>query len=852
MGLFGGSTKVIVGSSSYNLAGELSKRPNYLKTTVVGAVLSEGQHFTPQFMNSYLSGPGIKLKRFDNWAKKGGSYNEFIGNNSMVLLLGSGVNNTALATYLAGNYRQVKVTRSFVGPPDVSYWALQHLLTYYPTYAETAWRVETKVRSFFVSDPDGNLTEQFEQYPPNAYLITIPNLPGKINFTAPQVPDGTYLYYEYIESPLSTESAAVYDPWMAGSTDPNYLPSDNRWTMLENTQTDYGGWFRHFTRKGVDLPSVNKSVQYQQDYMYQSKTVTRSVVNGQIVETTIYNYRLGRSVVTLAKWSGRKLAIYRYGSGTPTLDALMDSREQTKSGTFLPIIPVRRDNLMVDATQYPLAYSWASKALKKATGGKLSELHKSLWDNPDLKQIDNAYVVFGIGLNAKDQDSKQYLYDFFRSISLESGFTGVPSVDSVLNQIALENIRMQEWIAWLNNSSGTRPIQPPFPSYTPLPEVGFRVTTTGSVLDWGYDSRISWNGARILSGSGIRVPGSKVGDYNIIKDGQESYNIWVMPGGDSTQPVQQTLFVPRTLLVYQRTATIWDAVLIWDLKHTNTIYKDRSVVTTAWAALDKVEDTSFIVPITMNSLKASGLIKSTQIAMSCSHLVVNYYDEQKIPWYASGFFQIIVIVVIIVVAVYTGGAGASAGGGVLGTNVAVGTALGFAGTAAIVAGAVANAFAGMIVATLIQKGSTALFGDKIGQIVGFIATAYTMNLLSGGPSLTVTMESVMAKLRDPGTWLQLTDAVTGHLQSEVKDIATKQQSFLEDYQAKMDEITGLKNQLGNTGVDLLSALTNATNIVLESPEQFLGRTLLTGDEIAAATIKMVENFPAAELRLPLS
>lgn len=863
MGLFGGSTKVIVGSSAYNLAGEVSKRPNYLKTTVVGSVLSESPAFTPGFMESYLKGPGIKLKRFDNWAEKPGSYNEFIGNSSMVLLLGSGVNLAQLKAYMAGDYRQVNITRTFVGPADVSYWALEYLLNNLPQYVDSGWKVETKVRSFWVSDPDGNLTEQFEQYPPNTYSIIVPGLPDKIDIVVYQDPEGLYLYIEYMESPLPEEGAAEFENWNEGSLDPGYLPSVAGWALLEEYPSDHGGWLRYYSRKGADLPIMNGLVQHEQLYMYQAKDVTRveTEVPGptpedppEIIVTyeTYYNYRMGKAIVTEAKWTGRKLQIYRQGNGDPELDAMITNREKNRSGKFLPVIPVRRDNLMVDKEQYPLAFSWASKAFKKATGGNLTKLHKSLWDNPDLKQIDNAYVVFGIGLNIGDNESKEYLFEFFKDITSDGGFIGVPTVDQVLDQIAEQNRRMQEWIEWMNSgSSENRPVQPPFPTYTPMPEVGFRVTTSGSVLNWGYDSRISWAGSRVISGAGIRVPGTKAGDFTIQQNGQDTYELWVMPGGDSTMPEKTFMSVPRVQIVKQITNNSWQAVILWDLKHTNTIYKDRSVITTAWDALAKAQDTSFIVPVTMASLRATGLINSTQIAMSCSHLVVNYYDEVKIPWYASGFFQIIVIVVIIVVAVYTGGASGAAGGA-LGTNVAVGTALGFVGTAAIVAGAVANAFAGMIIATIIQKGSTALFGDKIGQIVGFIATAYTMNLLAGGPALSVTMESVMAKLRDPGTWIQMTDAVSGHLQAEVKDIAGKQQSFLEDYQAKLDEITGLKNQFGNTGVDLLSALTNATNIVLESPEQFLGRTLLTGDEIAAATIGMVENFPAAELRLPLT
>lgn len=859
MGLFGSSTKVIVGSSAFNLAGDVLKRPNYLKTTVVAAVLSEDQAFTPQFMNSYLTGPGVKLKRFDKWASKPGGYNSFVGNTASALLLGSGVNAALLTAYMAGGYRQVRVSRTYVGPREVSYWALQYILANVPQFADSGWKVETKVRSVFIEDGEG-LREEFEQWPPNTYSIVIPGQ-EKIDIVVSQDPTGLYLYTEYIESPLEERDPISIGEWEEYSLDPGTLPSTAGWALIEDVPLLYGGWIRTYTKRGDDLPpSGDRGVRYTQEYMQQFKDVRRlerevpgeTPADPPVIEVyfeTWYTYRYGYSTVTESIWSGRKLDIYRFGSGDTTLDSLISNREQARAGKFLPIIPLRLNNIFVDKEAYPAAFAQTKPAFKKATGGKIEKVLRSLADNPDLKQIDNAYVVFGVALNVHDNDSKEYLFELFKALSQDSGFIGVPRVDEVINQIEEQNIRMKAWLDWMNGGEdGPRPVQPPFPTYTPLPEVGFRVTSTGTT-DWGYDVRISWSGARVIAGVGVLVPGTKKGDFSVINDGQDTYNIYVMPDGDSTQAVLQPMTVPRILVVKQVTANSWEAVRIWDLKHTNTIYRERAVVTTAMDAIAKTEESSFIVPVNMDSLNAAGLIRSAQIAMSCSHLVVNYYDEQKIPWYASGFFQIIVIVVVIIVAIYTGYVSGESIGA-LGANAAVGTALGFAGTAAIVAGAMANAFAGMIIASLIQKGATTLFGDKIGQIVGFIAAAYTMNALASGETLALSMESVMAKLRDPAVWLKMTDAVNGQLQAEVRDVAAQQQDFLADYQSKMNEITGLKQQFGNTGVDLLT-ITQATKLVLESPEQFLGRTLLTGDEIASATIGLIENFPVAELRLPL-
>ena len=66
MGFFGNKKKRYVSSTVYNLAGDEDKRPNFLKATVIGAVIGGKDSLAQAIQDAYATGPGTRLKRFNN------------------------------------------------------------------------------------------------------------------------------------------------------------------------------------------------------------------------------------------------------------------------------------------------------------------------------------------------------------------------------------------------------------------------------------------------------------------------------------------------------------------------------------------------------------------------------------------------------------------------------------------------------------------------------------------------------------------------------------------------------------------------------------------------------------------
>ena len=83
MGFFGNKKKRYVSSTVYNLAGDEDKRPNFLKATVIGAVIAGKDSLAQAIQDAYTTGPGTRLKRFNNWAENQG-YNGLVGSDEGV------------------------------------------------------------------------------------------------------------------------------------------------------------------------------------------------------------------------------------------------------------------------------------------------------------------------------------------------------------------------------------------------------------------------------------------------------------------------------------------------------------------------------------------------------------------------------------------------------------------------------------------------------------------------------------------------------------------------------------------------------------------------------------------------
>lgn len=867
MGLFGSSKKTYVSSAVYNMAGDIKDRPDYLKTLITSRVL-EGKRnrFATDFLTSYVKGPGIELRRFGRWARLYG-YNQNVGIVQSTITLPKSIDFDLVDRNLEqiiGNSAYIIAAET--GSADYAMWAAAYMLENRPDSYRDSW----------VAD-----------YNPSSNQITITITPDDVIRFTPQgfSLGGQYLYVSYnpligvnnaglvwtnyIKPPLPLTNGYILqnnDPvnqiinltqkvtvtQRDGNKEPVEQVFNNVLKVPYTTNTQI-----YFKRE--ELPSteplitghVNKYIEVRNTYTLGSSTKTTSLTQGSVITTTIteeqyiipaIDYRTGEEKVQNKAWGKERIYIYRRGSGNAELDSVFQG--STSSGEFFPNIPLRIDNKFVDEINFPAIYPWVKKAIHKSTNTALETLLDQIKDNPSIKDIDYTYVVFGVSLNTIENTAKRYLYEFFRSVGLNGG-TGDLNQYWIDYEQAMNS--WSKWVVWFDASRTPNANAGPEPTRIPFPQMPKRSINIRSSQN--YDMTINFSGMEEVVSPGLYKAGAKINDLTISRgsltnifsystsgDGLVAEAIWSkFASGESNSIIIQ----------WQDTATSYRKLVIHNLEHINNIYNGKSVVTSSWDALQDPEESGFIVPLHEQTLRNLPIPVATQMSTASTYLVFNSYQVVKKKWYQTGIFKVVLVIIMIVIAVYSGGAGAG-GGGLLGSNAAVGTTIGFTGTAAIVAGAIANAVVAMVVVQAISKGSQALFGEKVGSIIGAIASIVAINVgtsMASGQGITASFGSMMKADNIMMLANSVGNGVSGYIQASAIEVQQQTQGILEDYQKQSKEIAQkYMDEFGGTGIIDPLAISGVLSFSMENPNLFLDRTMMTGTDVANLSMDMIDNF----------
>lgn len=897
MGLFSGSKKTYVSSVVYNMAGDENLRPNYLKTTIVGSVFNGAPSIAESLQSAYLNGPGMRLRSFSKWAESSG-YSGLIGLQTGTVGSGGVINEAVLRTQIpVGPGQTVRLQSAEIGVPDFTYWAEQYMLKNYPDLMETEWSA-----NFIEADHEINIT--FED------LTSVTFTPEDFDPATLYIYAGYFLSDASFEEPVETGETITLPTGTAFPSTPGWIRTSLETTpstlnLVRTIQTDvtysdgrppeastvnqpstvsYTESHAVYTRtdyvgqstSGPDRIYSIKSIQYQ-DQTGEMASVTNAVTNtetiaGGVIKTTttttttqslllVRKYRIDSQEIIHSEWSNTKSFIYGYGSGNSLLDQMFNS--QTSMGRFYPFIPIRIDNRNISTSFYPSIYDANIKAMKKATGGKYKTIVTNMNKNSSIGEIDYAYTMFGVSLNVKENACKKYLYTFFKN-----QFLGNPSMfaayENWKNQFAIAKASVAAFENWkAAQENPFSPLfgapQPAIRSYPSAPKFNMRLKTGSSI---NFDVTTSWTSIREVVGSGLGKPGAKKGELWLTRDNQETFTREYFNSSDSFSGMlglfyQGPTVIDQISIWWQDGNTTFRRLIIHGLAHKNMIYGGKSVDITSWEALGDSEESGFVIPLHDATMRQMGLKDSTQMSTACTFMMFNCYQVVKQKWYQTGFFKIVVIVVIIVVAIYTGYYDPATGGGILGSNVAVGGALGLSGTAAIVAGMIANAIAAMIIASVISSASRAIFGDKIGSIIGTIATVLTtqyMTTMASGQEMSAMWGEMMKAENLMKLTLAAGNGIADYMQASVQDTIQDTLQLLKKYEAEAQKVQDAYAQnIGNTGIQLdPMRLTDSVMSVVESSDSFIGRTLMTGTDIAQLSHSMLNNFASLTLDIKSS
>ena len=573
------------------------------------------------------------------------------------------------------------------------------------------------------------------------------------------------------------------------------------------------------------------------------------------------------------------LYTYRMGTGNVVFDTLQST--EVSGANYFPVIPLREYNKSIREPAYADKYENLEKAYKKLTGGKIDDFLDTLEANDSINDLDYAFIIPGVSLSTKENSGLAYLYQYFKILSLSAGGspTSFSNYITEMNGIDTASVEERRWLTATNPLNELGQFHPLWNTAKPVtPQISYSMAAQSerysSTLLPTFDYYLTWN--LIVETDHIgNAKNSVTNPFDNTKLNKGDY--WSSIGASPTtfssegrlgSNILFTVFDKisgntdsRIYLYKQVSKYRYKRLEIVGLNHRNNVYAGNSVNISGQKALEdgtENEPSGFIIPLHYPTLKALGLLEGTRLAKDSNYLILNTHVAVKKKWYQTGLFKVILFIVVIVVSVFIPGAAAmGAKVGLLGTNLAVGTAIGLTGTAAIIAGAVANAVVAMVVSTMIQKASTALFGDKLGAILGtilsFAAMQYGMQYATHG-----NFNVDWAKLMRADNLIKLTSSVgnaySQWLNADLVSIQEEMVEAKEQYGKDMEKVEKAMSELTGDMSNLIDAmmLTDSTLMYPESSATYLTRTLLTGSDIAALSFSMIENFPEMSRELPMA
>lgn len=893
MGLFSSKKKTYVASSVYNLAGPIEDRPNILKTSLMQSVIDPNvKSIAENAISNTLAGPGVKLRQFSSWVTKN-NLAGMLGQQSSSIYSNQEVDNDILIQNIPKLPDEtIVINTSELGEPDWDYWADRYVSTNYPDRYYTDWEAD-------FNEGTNTITIMWEDTSISTFLATGFNRNSR------------YIYANYI-----TGLTDVEENLTVGMTVTLYpyqeFPSVSGWTQTANqietktetlqrtvtlvtTYTDgregettteeqpEDVTFEEFHRKYEQVTYIGEhpaypgklvSIQKYRDYV-QEGVITQETTSVVISETLVpgpkpvlkrITRNITRDVFTLVRkfredhrnlvhhsLSTPKIFIYAQGSGIPALDAMFEPKKDI--GQIYPILPIRVNNKMWTKDQGPVLYSKVDEAMKRTIDVSHAELSAKVKDNPNLKDIDYAYTVYGVTLNTKDDSAKKYLYNFFNMLR-EAHTIGSGYADWMTrwNTADASWTAYQEWWDRINVFGGDPD--------EPAPEVLAYPSPSGKSFSV-YNTRFGYNILMLYTeitesfGSGLMTPTAKLNDIVVEYLGNQTYYRKVKSATGIATDTSNPVVMGATRIRWQYSADQWKSVVIWGLTHRNIIYRGKYVEISAAAALSDSSESGFIVPLHAEVFKRLSLKDANQASTACTYLVFNSYQVVKQPWYSRGAFKIVMLIAMIVISVFNPPAGVAGYGALTATYIA--TTYGVSLAIATLINGIVNAVMGIIISQILSQVTTKVFGEEFGALVAMVVSYYISNGGSFGAPGGGEWTAAFQKLMSPDNFMKLADAISGqyakYTQQSTLEITQETQYLYQQYNEQMNAIQSAYDMNIGTGLNLYNpmVLTEALQTQQwESPQSFTSRTLMTGLDVANGILRMIDDFSGMTVhtRLP--
>lgn len=480
--------------------------------------------------------------------------------------------------------------------------------------------------------------------------------------------------------------------------------------------------------------------------------------------------------------------LYQMGSDTqPTLEDI-DITGPEISGRFFPFSYFRYEKISEIENKETESYK-SVKAMVQKLGMNYDEVADSINSNPDIKDVIQAYLMFGVPADSTDQTDLRYLYDFFEQLYSQQGAqfssTGPNATDAIRKIIQPDII-----------SDG-------------------RNMVNLDIADNRF--RMNFSATGIFKKTFGGVIGKK-GEYASYT-GREKYSYPYVDSETNTQQVN-TVWLPYHVYQHQVTEEFYSEILVYELEMLYYIYG------TKYTTSDTTKNI-LLVPLDKSITEKYSVAHRELVYSRAMHFVFNSMQMIKVKWYQTGLFSFLLVAVAIAITVISYGSGGSA----LAASIAAGTA----SLQAVAMALLQTMFISWGVGEAVKLFAKAVGGDLAMIVAAVVAVYMTYRAIELGSIKGIPFAKELLSVAS--------NLVQAGMEVKMNGLQNEYSVFREMTEAKNKELELAQDLL--TQNTYLSPLT----IFGESPTDFYNRTVHSGN-VGVVGIGAISSYVDNALTLP--
>ena len=723
--------------------------PDSVKTGLTNAIMSAEGDIPVDVIEELFKSIGLKSERYYEYAEKG-HYIHGLPSGELRSFSKGVAAVQRILTAIEGTTVQVDYVR--LGPPNIMHLAWMKLVSDYgydPVTNRIMGLEATVGTEVYLSDMIIHVPKDtYEEYkqsslevwgtPPNAGVTPFrpSSISGAITFRNP--------------TPLVVDSRVTTD----------FI--DVLYEYKRLTQEGAG--------ESVQLPGTKKTGSF-------NMTV---IVPDETKEYYQASYMLG----DLRKWW-----IYQAGSGIYTeLDEIAIQPAEI-SGTFFPFAYFRYDKKSETSDKNSESYK-STKNLVKKLGLNFDQIAENIDENPDITDVAQAMMVYGVPPETEDPSEREYLFTFFSNLynmqepANKSIMASSPSTKRLNGGVQMSD----GWNSVVLEIADKR----------------FRMKFMVKNMTKKY---ISGNIA-------------KAGEYHSsVGEIDYSYEYYDQESGTTQEAVTK---IPYYAYQKQLTEHLYEEIRVYGLELEYYVFQQHHTTSDDNKKI-------LLVPIDRSITEKWSIVKKEVLYARSLHFVFNSMKVVKLRWYQTGIFRIFMIIIAVVISVIIYGVD----GGTL-VGAALGTAAG-ATVAAVVIQAIINYAISLLMGELFKVIAKAIGGNLAILLAVVAAVAGVYHIIDAGGLANAPWAT------------DLLSAANGLAQAGMGELMG---DLIDDYNDFLNVASNATEILEDAN-KLLQGNNHLNPFVLfgESPTNYYNRTIHSGN-VGILGISAISSYTEIALKLP--